>query len=138
MASHNARFTVELLAEKPRTAQQVADALGVSLSTAYVALREAGAKRTSSPHGYLYHPPTDRTEIANVGTVDGKTWNHAAREALNSFAEARLDPRYTAENYADGFEEMGKKLIELAAHARAVQDRPDWREVLGIELKPEN
>ena len=72
-----------------------------------------------------------------LGKISGKTWREVAQSTMRVVTEAALVPDISAQDYAEGFEALGRRFLELAAHAGAAQDRPDWRIVLGFETDTE-
>lgn len=122
----------------PPTANEIAEDTDIPLSTVYVALKGIGAqrsKRGKNQFGYVLPDPSliDFLSVErSLGMIGGRTWADTAQRALSTARDARFADHLTAENYADGFENFGQRFLELAAHARAVQDRPDWKIVLGL------
>ncbi len=127
----------------PHTALEISEQTGYPLSTVYAALRGLHAVRTKrgkNQFGYLL-PDEQPVEFPSVdetpGFLDGKPWREVAQSTMRVVTEAALIPDISAQDYAEGFEALGRRFLELAAHAAAVQDRPDWRIVLGFETDTE-
>lgn len=127
----------------PATAVEIAENTGYPLSTVYVALKALQASRTrrdKNQFGYVL-PDKKDVEFTSVeetlGRVNGKAWNAVASSTMHTVAEAHLTENLTAAEYAEGFEALGYRFLELAAHAEAVKDRPDWRIVLGFDTDTE-
>lgn len=122
----------------PPTALEISEDTGIALSTVYTAIKTLGAersKRGKNQFGYVLpdKPTLDFLSVNDtLGFIGGKPWAEAARRALHTASQAYLADHITAEQYAEGFENFGQRFLELAAHARAVQDRPDWKIALGM------
>lgn len=122
----------------PPTAMEIAEKTGFPLSTVYVALKSLRAdrvKRDKNQFGYVM-PEAEPVDFPSVtealGTVDGHPWARTAEHTLRVTADASISEDLTAAQYAEGFKSLGLRFLELAAHAAAVEDRPDWKIVLGI------
>ena len=122
----------------PPTATEIAEETGIALSTVYVALKSIHAERTKrgkNQFGYVLPDPVE-VEFPSVeqslGIVNGRSWRHIAETTMKVVAEATLTDNISAGEYAEGFESLGYRFLELAAHAAALQDRPDWKIVLGF------
>lgn len=137
----------EFLAERgtlwPPTAIEIAEHTGYPISTVYVALKGVGAQRTKRGKNQFGYVLPDESGIdfpsveKSLGTVDNKPWKEVAESTMQVVAEAALLDNLTAKDYADGFESLGYRFLELSAHANAVQDRADWKIVLGFEIDTE-
>ena len=124
--------------ERPPTATEIARETGIALSTVYVVLKSIHAirtKRDKNQFGYVLPAPAE-VEFSSVeeslGTINSRPWRHVAETTMKVVAETPLTDSISAEEYAKGFESLGYRFLELAAHAAAVQDRPDWKIVLGF------
>ena len=123
----------------PPTATEIAEETGLPLSSVYVALKGIHAERTKrgkNQFGYVLPDPVD-VEFSSVeeslGTVNGRPWKHIAETTMKVVAETALTDNISPEEYAEGFQSLGYRFLELAAHAHAVHDRPDWKIVLGFD-----
>ena len=122
----------------PPTATEIAEETGIALSTVYVALKSIHAERTKrgkNQFGYVLPDPVEvefRSVEDSLGTINGRPWRHIAETTMKVVAETALTDSISAGDYAEGFESLGYRFLELAAHAAAVQDRPDWKIVLGF------
>ncbi len=127
----------------PLTALEISEQTGYPLSTVYAALRGLRAVRTKrgkNQFGYVLPdeaPITFPSVHESLGKISGKTWREVAQSTMRVVTEAALVPDISAQDYAEGFEALGRRFLELAAHAGAAQDRPDWRIVLGFETDTE-
>lgn len=120
------------------TAMEISEHTGYPISTVYVALKAIGAirtKRGKNQFGYVL-PDAPDVEFLSVtehlGTVDGRPWRAVAQTTLRVAAEASIVDTLTAEEYAEGFTNLGRRFLELAAHAAAVKDSPEWKITLGF------
>lgn len=122
----------------PPTVVQIAENTGYPISTIYVALKALRASRVKlDKNKFGYVLPEERSvEFSSVdvslGYIDGKPWRSVAKSTMRVVAEASVNTDITAKEYAEGFEALGYRFLELAAHADAVQDRADWKIVLGF------
>lgn len=132
----------EFLASKgdlwPPSAMEISEHTGYPLSTVYVALKGIKAeriKRGKNSFGYTL-PDEHVVDFLSVretlGKINGKTWQAVALSTMKVVSEASIADGLTAKDYAEGFESLGHRFLELAAHADTVKDRPDWKIVLGI------
>ena len=122
--------------EELPTAAEIAESTGISLSGVYAALGRLNAERVhvaKNTFGYRMPDALDFDSVTeHLGVVQGKSWHETARKTMRIVAEASVTEHLTPEQYADGFEHVGNRFLELAAHARAAQDRPDWKIILGF------
>lgn len=123
------------------TVAEIAENTGYSPSAVYIALKAIRARRVKkgkNSFGYVTPSPEDLPIAPEaLGTLDGKPWAHVAKMTLRVVNEAHITDSITPKEYAEGFEALGHRLLELAAHAAAVQDRPDWQIVLGFKQDTE-
>jgi len=131
-------IAAHLTDEEPKTVEVLALKSGYSIATVYAVIAVLGARRVrigKNHYGYLSAPPPTipEVEIDQLGLIDGAKWKDVAYATITKIGKANFADHLTPEVYAQGFAQMGRKLIELATHAEAVQDRPDWRIVLGFD-----
>lgn len=127
--------------DAPVACATIAQDTGYSLSAVYSALRVIGAGRVRlgrNQFGYILNTAEEFESVTNtLGQVQGRSWFDTALHAMRTIQRASLTSQLSAEQYADGFTSVGNLFLELAAHAAAVQDRPDWKIVLGFETDTE-
>jgi hypothetical protein len=112
----------------------LADFTGYSKRTIYSALDVLKAIRHHvGRNSYAYSLPTDVPEpIEDLGRIEGKSWRHVAHQVISVAGGIPLSGNVTATQYAEGFETLAERFNLLAEHARAVENRPDWKIVLGL------
>ena len=128
----------------PRTAFEISEKTGYPLSTVYVALKSIRAERVKTgknQFGYVARDTSDTETFESVrvtlGTIDARAWKDVAESTIRALRAVEVTGAIDAADYAEGFEAAGKRFLELAAHAREVQDRPDWKIVLGFDIDTE-
>lgn len=121
----------------PKTPAEIQEAAGVSRATVYNTLRVLKAERHhigKNTFGYtLPEVVLDRGTVENPGIIDGVTWAEYVAQVLKYVQKIHLGGNPTPQSYVRGFQQIAGTFQLIADHVRAVEHRPDWRLVLGID-----
>ena len=127
--------------DEPLEAREIAIRTDLSVATVYSALVILGARRHhvgKNTFAYTSGTRSAPTPVETPGTIEGMSWAEYTQLAIEYVSRVHLRGDPTAESFTTGFQQIADTFETIAAHVRAVEHRPDWRIVLGLDTDTEN
>lgn len=126
----------QLSEDEPKLPEQLVEQTGLSRATIYNGLSILRAIRHhvgKNQYAYTLNEETEKEPIEEPGTIGELSWAEYTTRALNYVKKIHLKGNPTAESYAEGFQQIADSFQLIADHVKEVQERPDWRLVLGLD-----
>ena len=121
---------------EPITPDELVEKTGLSRSTIYNVLSVLKAERHhvgKNLYGFTLPDEEIHTEIDTPGQIEDLSWAQYTSYAIDYVRKVHLQGNPTPESYVEGFQQIADTFQKIADHVRAVQHRPDWRLVLGLD-----